>query len=783
MDEVVGSVFLDSSGYDKDATFTGSPTTTRPIVAGGISSQLISPGGSIDYPVGNIMVAGRAERAFSLEAWVKVRSDAGDVAVLARDSSGLFVRNNVISFMLDMDTPVEITYPNMKAGNIYHIVGTYDLHSINLFVNGTRVAEADVLPGDFVDVSTDLRTEPVAGSVVIDTPAVYNYALSYEAVLRHYTYGTNYLSVVNLSSLNDSQSYELCDQNADVYKITEFTSEANWRLGLFENYSGTVDNKLVNVYDSINDQYGAGEWYYQFSFDIDEGAALRGSKIEWDAVGDVAFAVSYDGITYSPISNGEQVVGYEDLTDGYAFTIKVSFGAGTIQSYVSRLAGVFYTSKNVRGSDEDLPIMMLTSASGTPSPDMTVTVLGQNAINTDATSYETDIISAFEGDFLLLLCGSSNEVGVAPDMYAEGLGIEWSEVAIAPYSLETRRLTAFAAEAISDVTGRITISMIDSGDGDVSAGLGWAVLKVGNVDLNNPIRQVEVVEGSGTLGQINLAATIDSGNRAISWWGHRGIGETVHRTGWTELFDNSHDSPAIGYEAQWRADAFESTASASWSTSTDFGGVALEISHAPGTLPAVADNSTLSSINYPPASFNDNAGVLLDKGFKVYPDTLFGGYTAVEMTIMVDAASVDKTVLYVDTDTAQPSITTDASGQWVANNLTALYINGSPVITPFNLEPGIWHHVIATFPESEGVVYVGNNASITAAYPAQVGYFGLYQEEMTSDMVDAIYKAWTGAPATTVAESNSVTISESLFDETGKAFRAYSFDWSITGAG
>lgn len=85
--------------------------------------------------------------------------------------------------------------------------------------------------------------------------------------------------------------------------------------------------------------------------------------------------------------------------------------------------------------------------------------------------------------------------------------------------------------------------------------------------------------GTGTSGSVTLSAAGNSQNRPMSFWCHLANEATTPRTNWTETTgaDGNFNNPATGAEGQFRSDTFETTASASWTTSSAWRGVALEI--------------------------------------------------------------------------------------------------------------------------------------------------------------------------------------------------------------
>lgn len=553
---------VDSSGYGNDATYSGSPVTTLPIVAGGIAAQFLDTGDQINYPVSNIMISGRETRAFSLEAWIKPQN--GSSTIIARDNSGLFIDGSNLVFSVEFDSVISVEYNHLDSGNIYHVVGVYTISAIELYVNGSMVGfqniDDDEISAGIADTTSTLKTLTTS-TVVADSFAVYNYGLSSAVINEHYVYGTTYPEIENLSVSNGGKYYLISDENASVYQKLSFGDVDDWNIGLFDGNIAAVDGNLVNTFDETAGEWLTGTWTYQYSVDSDIGAGviLNGSRINWDSNVAITVETSTDDTVWTPVTNGSQIVGTQDLSSGYLIAVRITIpGTVTEQAVVDNLSIVFYTSKDILGSDTDLPAVFI-----------------------------------------------------------DGLDI------------------------------------------------------------------------------------------------------------------------------------------------------------------------TLADTTFEPASFNDNAGVLLlaDNGFEIAEDPEFGGYFAVEFTTKFDTSTASKTVLLVDSPSSAPSITSNGSGQWVFANLTALYVDGVSVASPFTISAGRWHHVVATFAESSDSVIVGNNAAGSAGYPMRVGYLALYSDAVTAGMADAIYDTWIGAAAIQIEEDEVPEISEYLYSDTGIPFRGYSFDWSITGAG
>lgn len=548
----------DSTGYGNNATYSGTPQTTRPIVAGGVAAQYLSSDDTVNYPINSIMIAGRETRSFSLEAWIKPQS--GTAAIIARDNSGLFLDGLTLRFTVDFASLQSVTYQHLEPGEIYHVVGVYDGNSLVLYLNGSVVASADiedsVLSAGISDTTSNLKTT-MTSTMVMDTPAVYNYGLDYVRVNRHYNLGIKYPEVVNLSANNAGKYYLFADSYSSVYDTVSFGDTDDWNDGIFAGSVTAVDSKLVNLFDEITEEWLTGTWKYQYSVASDEGAGitLNGSRITWESLDTVTVEVSTDDVTWTPVTNGASIVGTQSLSSGWAIAVRVTIPTTTDhQSFVDNLKIVLYTNKSIKGSDESL------------------------------------------------------------------------------------------------------------------------------------------------LASFNAPLAV-----------------------------------------------------------------------------------TLSETAYPPASFNDNAGVLLpaSNGISIPADTDFDPYSVVEMTVKFDTSTASKTVLAL----GSASITSNGSGQWVFTGLTALYVDGVAVTSPFSIEAGKWHHVLAVFSPTTNIVYIGNSSAGTAGYPMRVGYVALYADTISAATADAIYDTWVGTAAVQVLDDSTTNITEHIFSSTSSPFRGYSYDWSITGAG
>jgi hypothetical protein len=101
-----------------------------------------------------------------------------------------------------------------------------------------------------------------------------------------------------------------------------------------------------------------------------------------------------------------------------------------------------------------------------------------------------------------------------------------------------------------------------------------------------PVVQVVTNQGSGTTGTVTLAAYNDTDNRPVSFWYHNANeGTTPDVTGWSELADSGHATPARAGESQWYSAGTDTTCTATWATSTGWVGIAVEMREGLAEIP------------------------------------------------------------------------------------------------------------------------------------------------------------------------------------------------------
>jgi hypothetical protein len=364
------SALTDSSGYNKTGVNVASGyTTTRPIVAGGKGAYQFGPtsGARVNYPVTGLMASGSTDKPFTLEAWVKPDVLAGTMALFARDNSGLFISSaGVLTFNLDMGTNDVTCQYTLENGNPYHVVAVYDSQDAYLYLNGNYVASAPVTAehraAGFGDTASTLRIHASSGAATtVDSPAIYNYAMSPHTVKAHYNWGTQYPKVAEISANNNANVYRIHDGTSNLSTRFQIDTEEEWNSGGFTGALAVANNALTQQYDTDNSVYHAGTWSYSVFLPQQAGVTLSGSRITWDAnITNLDVQVSVNGAAFTTVTNGGSLFNGLSLDAADSeIRILINFPANLPTAIVvSGITIAAYITKDIFGTNEDIPALV-----------------------------------------------------------------------------------------------------------------------------------------------------------------------------------------------------------------------------------------------------------------------------------------------------------------------------------------------------------------------------------------------------------------------------------------
>jgi hypothetical protein len=175
-----------------------------------------------------------------------------------------------------------------------------------------------------------------------------------------------------------------------------------------------------------------------------------------------------------------------------------------------------------------------------------------------------------------------------------GNGLTWTQIGSTLADGDNGGLSMFAADASGSSAGATTVDF----GADTQVHCTVSFFHATGVDLSGGVAAAFVQSptntGTGTSGSVTLAAAGAADNRPISFFWHLAAESSTERTNWTELDDMTGTGRNRGIITQYRDDAFETTASASWTTSAKWAGIAAElkasVAGGGGALPMAQDS-------------------------------------------------------------------------------------------------------------------------------------------------------------------------------------------------
>lgn len=203
----------------------------------------------------------------------------------------------------------------------------------------------------------------------------------------------------------------------------------------------------------------------------------------------------------------------------------------------------------------------------------------------DASSYANTSWTPPTSGLILLAVYTRTAAG-PNEPTVSGNGLTWVSIATVVTST-VHRVTLFAADASGSSEGITTIDLA----GQTQIGCIAEFAHVADADLSGGVAAafVQAVNNTGTnidTLSITLAAASHADNRPFAVFMHAANETTTERTDWTELDDMAGVAPTRNMATQYRDDAFETTASASWSSFVNALGIAVEIKGASGGVAA-----------------------------------------------------------------------------------------------------------------------------------------------------------------------------------------------------
>ena len=388
LDESSGTTALDISGCSNNGSYTGGVTTGLiPLVSGGANGSLITNTKYITLPVtkdyygstadGGFADVNSSDNAFSLEIWVYPKITTNSLTTLFADSAtnvGLFYEKGNIVFKLEAER-LDYTLPNI--GQSHHIVATYSITEMSLYVNGKFAASKPLTNYKFTNETITLKlgpTENSADSFIADAPAVYRYALGLDRIIEHYEYsGTT--SPLQVSYPDGGTLFEIYDDS--VSKQFNFAYPANRPLEYFatEDLSYNTEEKCLEIKKTAS--AAPMSVVVTDAIAIPSGFDLDASKIEWSGDNGVSVRTSTDGTTWEACVNGKAIPQFKlgSFSSERTLYLEITFDSSDTTKFLPRLYSLlmcFYKDQVLYSPSNPDYIYTIEGTSGFASKDITL---------------------------------------------------------------------------------------------------------------------------------------------------------------------------------------------------------------------------------------------------------------------------------------------------------------------------------------------------------------------------------------------------------------------------
>lgn len=293
-----------------------------------------------------------SDNDFTLEIWVSSNISTSNTTTLFADPTeniGIFWEKGNIVFKLDSE---RLDYTAEESGRSMHIVCTYSVSSMAIYVNGVFAASKELNEFTFTNESVLLQIGPtshVSDKFIVDAPAVYRYALSIDQIRSHFNYA-NTVSPLQIVEPDDGQLFLTSDNNILKPIVFRYPVDKQWSefydVNLYhdqaENYisvipTDTVTAKTFTIYDQ---------------FSIPNNAELMSSKVEWYGTAGVTIETSTDGVTYTACQNGRIIPQYKrgSLSNTSFLYVKITLTTTDASKYLPKLYNLnfyFYNTKRI----------------------------------------------------------------------------------------------------------------------------------------------------------------------------------------------------------------------------------------------------------------------------------------------------------------------------------------------------------------------------------------------------------------------------------------------------
>lgn len=354
LDESSGSIAFDSSGCDNNALYVGGISrVSLPLVRGGGHANKITSVNTIQFDItkdyygkhstNSLGVVKTEDNDFSIELWFHPKDISEETRIFADSNGiGLYWNNGNIVFKLENEV-IEYTVRDKRKS--FYIVATYSPGIIQLYVDAKLVAFKEIQNFNFTNETLSFFSGPseVSKYFLIDSPAVYRYALSLDKIKMHHRSTVVNEAIQSVASDKGEIFRSTLQHQYDSDKFM-YPIQKDWKF--FENddlmyveESNSLRLKPSSNFGSFIQEIGLVYWKDYVS-----------SKIEWFGGEGINVYVSYDETNWHICSNGSYLPLFHqgsNIPDQQIIFFKVEFSSIDATKYIPEIyyLGIYFYEK------------------------------------------------------------------------------------------------------------------------------------------------------------------------------------------------------------------------------------------------------------------------------------------------------------------------------------------------------------------------------------------------------------------------------------------------------
>lgn len=316
-----GDIAYDNSECQNNGKYIGRPVSSiLPIVKGNSTAAKITDSVYIEYTIdkdysgqtgiSKFATSDSYDNDFTIEFWFYPQITGNFNTPLFADKTpdhevGVFYYKGNIVFQVDQNK-VEYTLPFINKA--FHVVATYTQNLISIYIDGVWEAEKQISGNSFTRDIVNFKSGPtgISQNFLINSVAIYRYALSKNQILNHYNNGKSINPSQIIETVN-GEWFNIYDDN--TYPVYQYGWPSNnaWQLFLNNDlvYNQEKEYIVVKATDTQTPKTIILE--DRIILPSDE---MDSSKIEWDGDNGITVETSDDGISYTQCINGSEIPQY-----------------------------------------------------------------------------------------------------------------------------------------------------------------------------------------------------------------------------------------------------------------------------------------------------------------------------------------------------------------------------------------------------------------------------------------------------------------------------------------